>query len=173
MLGNSSDKVEGGPWTWVSRADSSVRSCIELVIMSADLAPFLKRILIDTEHEYAPARVKMVAGRRKLIFSDHYPIVVEFEILPKGWKVKDKSISWNLSKPDGWKKYTVLTEIASEKMDKVIENEELTIEEVSEKIGKMETKIKFQAFGKTKPATKEKQITEAGNRVQSCWRAGR
>ena len=47
--------MEGGLWTWFSRADHRVRSCIDLVIMSADLAPYLKRILIDLEHEYAPA----------------------------------------------------------------------------------------------------------------------
>ena len=42
ILGNGTNKVEGGPWTWVSRADSEVKSCIDLVIMSADLAPYLK-----------------------------------------------------------------------------------------------------------------------------------
>ena len=64
ILGNSTDKVEGGPWTWVSRADSRVRSCIDLVIMSADLAPYLKRILIDEDHKVAPARLRMVARRK-------------------------------------------------------------------------------------------------------------
>ena len=94
VLGNSTDKVEGGPWTWVSRADASIRSCIDLVIMSADLAPFLKRIVIDVQHNYAPARPRLVAGRKKLVFSDHFPIIVEFENLPKGWIAKDKESSY-------------------------------------------------------------------------------
>ena len=84
ILGNSSDKVEGGPWTWISRADGSIKSCIDLVIMSADLAPFLKRIRIDQKKEFAPARARIVNGKKKLIFSDHHPLVVEFENLPKG-----------------------------------------------------------------------------------------
>ena len=60
ILGNSLDKVEGGPWTWVSRADSSIRSCLDLVIMSADLAPFLKRIRIDEKKRVCTAQSKDV-----------------------------------------------------------------------------------------------------------------
>ena len=41
-------------------------------------------------------------------------------------------------------------------MDSVIEDKELSIEEISDKIEKIETKIQFQAFGKTKPPTKLK-----------------
>ena len=156
ILGNSSEKVEGGPWTWVSRTDATIKSCIDLVIMSADLAPFLKRIVIDDKQEFAPARVRRVSGRRRLIYSDHFPVLVEFENLPKNWIVKKQPTSWNLSKPDGWEKYMSLTEAASGKMDKIIENEDLTIEVVTEKIEKIETKIKFQAFGKTKQPTKQK-----------------
>ena len=120
VLGNSTDKVEGGPWTWVSRADHRVSSCIDLVIMSADLAPYLKRILIDVEHKYAPARLRMVAGRKRLVYSDHYPIVVEFENLPKGWIATETASSWNMNQPEGWKTYERLTEAASEKINNII-----------------------------------------------------
>ena len=41
FLLNASDMAEGGPWTWVSRADSSVRSCIDLCIVSANLMPYV------------------------------------------------------------------------------------------------------------------------------------
>ena len=123
--------------------------------MSANLAPFLKRIVID-DKQFAPARIRRLAGRRRLIFPDHYPILVEFENLPKSWMNKKQTSSWNLSKPNGLDKYRALTEAASRKMDEVIENEELTIEKVAAKIETMETKIKFQAFGKTQPSTKEK-----------------
>ena len=158
ILGYSTDKVEGGPWTWVSRADPRVRSCINLIIMSADLAPYLKRILIDVEHKFAPARLRMVAGKKRLVYSDHYPVVVEFEKLPKGWIVKETTSSWNLNKPGGWQKYEQLTEAASEKISNVIENYELNTVEVSDRIEKMETKIKFQSFGKTKPPSKKKFV---------------
>ena len=95
VLGNSSEKVEGGPWTWISRADDRVKSCLDLVIMSANLAPFLKRIVIDQDKKYAPARARVVNGKKKLVYSDHHPILVEFENLPKGWIGKEKSSSWN------------------------------------------------------------------------------
>ena len=82
------------------------------------------------------------------MFSDHFLIIVEFENLSKGWIAKDKESSWNQNKPGGWEKYKALTETASEKMDSIIENEELSIEEISNKIEKIETKIKFQSFGR-------------------------
>ena len=74
----------------MSRADSSIRSCLDLVIMSADLAPFLKRIRIDEKKEFAPARGRMLGGRKKLVFLDHHPLVVEIENLPKGWIAKEQ-----------------------------------------------------------------------------------
>ena len=82
--------MEGGPWTWVSRADSRVKSCFDLVIISADLAPYLKKIVINIKQEFAPARARRINGKNKLIFLDHYPLIVEFENLPKGWIAKDK-----------------------------------------------------------------------------------
>ena len=172
VLGNSSEKTEGGPWTWVSRADNRVKSCLDLVIMSADLAPYLKKILVDQKQKFAPGRARRLNGKNKLIFSDHYPLVVEFENLPKGWIAKDKTCSWNLSKPEVWEKHKELAEKAGENMDEIIENKELTIEEVAEKVEKIETKIKFQAFGKTKPPTKRKtsrrlvEISKAASRME-------
>ena len=37
---NSIQEAEGGPWTLVSRVDSSVKSCLDLVVMSANLTPY-------------------------------------------------------------------------------------------------------------------------------------
>ena len=57
-------------------------------------------------------------------------------------------------------------------MDEIIENKELTIEEVAKKVEKIETKIKFQAFGKTKPPTERKtarrlvEISKAASRME-------
>ena len=81
----------------------------------------------------------MVNGRKKLIYSDHHPIIIEFENLPKGWIAKEKLGSWNRIKPGGWEQYKNLTEIASKKMDAIIENKNLTNEEVAEKLEKVET----------------------------------
>ena len=41
FLVNGLKETEGGPWTWVSRADSRVKSCIDLVIVSANLRPYV------------------------------------------------------------------------------------------------------------------------------------
>ena len=104
----------------------------------------------------------MKAGRKELVFSDHYPLVIEFENLPKGWIGKDKASSWNLSKPNGWERYKLLTDDASLKINQIVENEDITNDEVSSRIEKIETKIKFQAFGKTKAPTKEKVARRLG-----------
>ena len=40
-------------------------------------------------------------------------------------------------------------------MDNIIENKSLNIEDVKRKIDALQTKVKFQAFGKTKPPTEK------------------
>ena len=49
FLLNASNMAIGGQWTWVSRADSSVRSCIDLCIVSANLMPFVTKVEIDSK----------------------------------------------------------------------------------------------------------------------------
>ena len=87
--------MERGPWTWVNSADNRVRS--RIVLMSADL----KWILIDVDHKFATASLRMVAGRKRLVYSDHYRMVVEFETLPKGWIAKETTSSRNINKVGG------------------------------------------------------------------------
>ena len=82
ILANNSSKAAGGPWTWVCRADGSVKSCLDLVIISADLEPFLESLVVDTEFEFGLARVRKVKNKLKKIHSDHYPIIVKFQNLP-------------------------------------------------------------------------------------------
>ena len=88
--------------------------------MSADLAPYLKHIVIDEKHEFAPARARKVGEKSKLIYSDHFPHIVEFENLPKGWIAKEKTSSWNQNKPNGWERYKKLTDNASVKIKKIL-----------------------------------------------------
>ena len=40
ILVNSIQEAEGGPWTWTSRANNKVKSCLDLVIVSADILPY-------------------------------------------------------------------------------------------------------------------------------------
>ena len=60
ILANNSKKASGGPWTLVCRGDGNVKSCLDLVIISADLEPFLHSLEIDTKFEFGPARVRKV-----------------------------------------------------------------------------------------------------------------
>ena len=83
-------------------------------------------------------------------------MVVEFENLPKGWIAKETTSSLNMNTPGGWEEYKRLTEAAGVKINKIIENDDLSVEEISDVIEKIEIKIKFKSFGKTKPPSKAK-----------------
>jgi hypothetical protein len=45
---NSLELVEGGPHTWVQAGKEEVKSCLDLVIVSTALVPFVERVMIDT-----------------------------------------------------------------------------------------------------------------------------
>ena len=110
VLANNLEKATGGPWTWICRADGTVRSCLDLVIISADLEPYLSSLVVDTRFEYAPFRVRKIKkGETRKIFPDHYPIVVKFKNLPTDRIKSDCVSNWNLSVPERWKKYEALT----------------------------------------------------------------
>ena len=66
------------------------------------------------------------------MYSDHYPIMVEFDNLPKGWIAMETANSWNMNKPGGWTTYERLTEAAIEKIEDIIKNYVLNTEEISE-----------------------------------------
>ena len=170
VLANNLEKATGGPWTWICRADGTVRSCLGLVIISADLEPYLSSLVVDTRFEYAPFRVRKIKkGETRKIFPDHYPIVVKFKNLRTDRIKSDCVSNWNLSVPEGWKKYEALTNEIAEKMNNIIEDESLDIETVKRKTDAMQTKIKFQAFGKTKPPTgkaKKRRLDERQKAAQ-------
>ena len=53
VLLNSIPQAEGGPWTWVSRVDSNVKSRIDLAIVSADLLPYASSLVVDIKKEFS------------------------------------------------------------------------------------------------------------------------
>ena len=67
ILINNSDLVEGGPFTWVSRVNSKIQSFIDLVIMSSNLIPYLKQIVIDDKQQYCPMKVGVKKNKSKVI----------------------------------------------------------------------------------------------------------
>ena len=87
ILLNSSHLAEGGPWTWVSRANSDVKSCIDLVIITGDLLPYVSSLLVDVKKEFSLYRVRKVKDKTKRIPSDHLPLVIK---LKKSTNTADK-----------------------------------------------------------------------------------
>ena len=152
-LVNGLDLVEGGPWTWESAADNTIKSCIDIVMVSAGLLPYVDTMKIDSKRRMTPARVSMKNGKSRLIPPDHYPLMVVLKNLPTKIIRRDQECSWNLQKPGGWDAYEKLSDENNEKMDAVIEDESLNIENVMRKIEAMDNKLKFKAFGKTRPRT--------------------
>ena len=62
---------------------------------------------------------------------------------------RKRNVTWNLARKDGWERYKSLTKEKNDKIREVIEDEELDIEEVMDRLEKFENKIEFTAFGKT------------------------
>ena len=90
FLVNGLKETEGGPWTWVSRADSRVKSCIDLVIVSANLRPYVSKLTIDSMQKFCPKKVGMSKGKENIIRSDHYPMMLELKNMPKARKIVKK-----------------------------------------------------------------------------------
>ena len=168
-LVNGLDLVQGGPWTWESAADSKIRSCLDLVIVSAGLLPHVSSLVVDSERKITPARVSMRKGMKKLIPTDHFPLKIVLTNLPKRRIKTDQESSWNLQKPGGWEKYEKLSNESSEDINKLNENDNLIIEELAKKITVIVTKVRFRLFGKTKPKKKAacKKTEEIANVFES------
>ena len=152
---NASELAEGGPWTWFSRADSKVLSCIDLVIISANLLPFFSKLLVDSKQEFCAKKVVMSKGNERVIRPDHYPLILELKNMPKVKTVVKSESRWNLQKPGGWEVYKAVMEEAAEKIDNVTEDNTLNVDEVMKKIDAIMDKAKFKAFGKSKPMTQK------------------
>ena len=158
ILLNNSAVVEGGPWTWESRADQTIKSCLDLCIMSANLVSYTTRMLVDSQKMYCPKKVMMSRGKTRMIRSDHYPIIIQLEGMPRANTKMAKESQWNLNKPSGWDIYKVAIEDASDKIDTFIDDETLSIDEVMKKVDNTMNSVKFKSFGKTKPITKKASV---------------
>ena len=101
VLLNSIPRAEGGPWTWVSRANPKIKSCIDLAIVSADLLQYVSSLLVDVKKEFSMFRVKKLKKQTKLIPSDHFPLVIKLKNLPTRRIKREQESMWNLNKVDG------------------------------------------------------------------------
>ena len=57
---------------------------------------------------------------------------------------------WNLANSGGWKAYETITNDYAGNINEIIDNEDLSVDEVVKKIDGIQDKIKYTAFGKTK-----------------------
>jgi hypothetical protein len=72
-------------------------------------------------------------------------------------KVKTiKSTTWNLKRPGGREYYKDLSDKAAGKIEKIVTDENLSIDEKMKTVVSIEREIKFAAFGKTRISTNKK-----------------
>ena len=92
-------------------------------------------------------------GHGKLIFTDHFSLLLKFNNLPhkiKSSKTSKNTVIWNTNKENGWKKYLDLT-TNCEKLESIANKENLlNSEEMMSQLSRRMEKIKFQSFGKVK-----------------------
>ena len=159
VLLNNLELTRGGPWTWVCPGTGRV-SCLDLALASRALLPFVKEVLVDSERKYAPRRVVTKGKNLGLHFADHFPLVIKLE-MPKAETIPDKDVGWNLGKPGAWEEYAKVSEEEAEHVQELAENEFITNEQLMNKLDKLQNKIKYKTFGKTKPKTKNKVAKES------------
>ena len=149
------DTADDGPWTWVDRQNNQTRSCLDLVIASDSLLPYVTLVWIDRERKFTPRRVLRAKKKTRNIFTDHFPVKVILSGIPRRKGETRLEPTWNLGKPGGWQTYERLTNEAADKIKAIAVNENDDIDTKMKKIDTIETKIKFSAFGKTKPSNKK------------------
>merc|ERR1712215_405096 len=63
-------------------------------------------------------------------------------------KNKPKAI-WNVNKPEGWSIYERIMDGITDKINSIVDNDKITIDEAIKRIDTLENKVKFKVFGKT------------------------
>ena len=157
-LGN--EVVEGGPYTRKDPATGNM-SCLDLFVVSIELRPYISSLLIDKERKFTPYRAVKEKKKFKLIYSDHFASILTLKNLPRKKEGKaEKQRVWNLAKENGWKEYKNISDKYGDAIEKLVEDESISIQEAMDKISKIEKKIKFKAFGKITITNKKKEKIE-------------
>ena len=94
---NSTNKVEGGPFTRYPNC-SAKKSCLDLFIISRELIKHVEKLVIDTNFTMTPCRP---ISRTKVVYPDHYASLLTFKNLPLKSKQKTggpKFTMWNTNK---------------------------------------------------------------------------
>ena len=80
---NNLDLFVGGPWTWVDRQDSNIKSCMDIGIISQSLIPNLTNVAIDADKKFTPRRVMKKKKEGMTIFSEHFAIKILITGIPR------------------------------------------------------------------------------------------
>ena len=76
--------------------------------------------------------------------------------MPRAQPAERLPAGWNLSKPGGWSKYKEEGKQVANVIEMLAEDNSCGIEETMAKVEKIQDKMKYKAFGKTKPMTARK-----------------
>ena len=129
--------------------------------MSEALEPFVDEVLIDSTMKF-PLQHPVKNQVKKMITTDHYPIFLVFKNLPTNNQKHDTKITkWNYNKPGGWKTYEDMTS-----KNVYLEEGKLTSSDMVKKLNKIETKVKFSAFGKHSGKNKKNKLSLAKDLLQ-------
>ena len=153
ILLNSLPIAKGGPWTWVDRSNTSVKSCLDIGIISAGLLPFVTDFQVDKEQKFTPRRLRKTKKGIVSTYSDHFSLEVQLSGLPRATesnKSKEAGSSWNLKKEKGFENYKEETKKIAGRINYIIKDNSLDIEECMTKIDAENNKAKWAAFGKTR-----------------------
>ena len=171
ILANNSEKCTGGPFTRMDPADHTRLSCLDLVIISTCLYPYLVSLNIDKERIMTPHRP---AGRKKLIYTDHFPILVTFKNIPVCMskdKQTEKHSVWNTNKTGGWEMYKNLTE-DNDDLESLAKGNISDTTEYNQKLETLMNKVKFRAFGKvsfTNKSSNDKPLENLYKEKRLCF----
>ena len=103
------------------------------------------------------SRVVWKKGKFELVHTDHLTLIFTLHKLPKKSTKTIKVTKWNMEKEDGWRKYEELSNKSFSNIIKEIDNNENSVEKITQKFKDVHTKIMFGAFGKITRKIVERQ----------------
>ena len=113
----------------------------------------MKSIIIDEEKRFTPKRIIWKTNKFSSVYTDHFSIEVILAGMPRRKMIAEKSSTWNLGKPEGWKVYKELTDKAAEKIDAIVLDDDIDVDTAMKKVLAIDNEIKFASFGKTRSKT--------------------
>ena len=78
-LVNNMPVATGGPFTRVDPADPGNKSCLDLIICSVGLRPYIESLFIDRNREFAMKRAVVKNGKFSTICSDHFTFILKMK----------------------------------------------------------------------------------------------